>query len=101
MEVVFDVEARREVQEAAAYYEDCREGLGEAFLQAVENGVEQVRSHPLTWHPLKGHFRRYLVSRFPYGIIYALHEKKIYVAAVMHLKRKPDYWRNRTPWGKS
>lgn len=41
---------------------------------------------------LKGRFRRYLVHHFPYGVIYAVEGRTIYVAAVMHLKRKPGYW---------
>jgi len=40
---------------------------------------------------LKGRFRRYLLQRFPYGVIYAVDEDVIYIAAVMHLKRKPGY----------
>jgi toxin ParE1/3/4 len=47
------------------------------------------------WRILKGRFRRYLLQRFPYGIIYAVEGKVIYIAAVMHLKRKPGYWVSR------
>ena len=51
------------------------------------------------WRKVKGRFRRYLVQRFPYGLIYVVQEDVIYIAAVMHLKRKPDYWvgRQMTP----
>ena len=31
----------------------------------------------------------------PYGVIYAVDEGVIYIAAVMHLKRKPGYWVSR------
>ncbi len=34
-------------------------------------------------------------SSFPYGVIYALEGQTIYVAAVMHLRRKPGYWVSR------
>ena len=43
----------------------------------------------------KGRFRRCLVHRFPYGVIYAVEDDVVYVAAVMHLKRKPGYWESR------
>jgi len=36
--------------------------------------------------------RRCLVHRFPYGIIYAIENDTIYIAAVMHLRREPGYW---------
>ncbi len=32
---------------------------------------------------------------FLYGIIFQIHENEIFVAAVMHLRRKPDYWAHR------
>jgi hypothetical protein len=44
---------------------------------------------------LKGLFRRYLLQRFPYGLIYAVEGQTIFVVAVMHLKRKPGYWVSR------
>jgi hypothetical protein len=51
--------------------------------------------HPLMWRKVKGGFRRYLVQRFPYGLTYAVQGDVIYVAAIMHLKRKPGYWYGR------
>ena len=59
------------------------------------SAFEQIQQHPTVWRILKGRFRRYLLQRFPYGIIYAVEGKVIYIAAVMHLKRKPGYWVSR------
>jgi hypothetical protein len=53
---------------------------------------DHVQQHPIAWRGLRGRFRRYLLQRFPYGVIYAIEGQAIYVAAVMHLKRKPGYW---------
>jgi hypothetical protein len=36
-----------------------------------------------------------LVKRFPYGIIYRVDGQEVFIAAVMHLKRHPDYWIDR------
>ena len=65
---------------------------GKAFLANVEAATEGIVRHPLRWRKIKGKFRRYLVHGFPYGLIYAVQDDTIYVAAVMHLKRKPGYW---------
>ena len=92
MKLIFDQEAVIETREAAAFYEDCQSGLGHAFLEAIEAASEEVKRHPRMWRKIKGRFRRYLVHRFPYGLIYAVQDNVIYVAAVMHLKRKPGYW---------
>lgn len=95
MALIYDPAARAELIEAAAYYEECRQGLGKTFLSEVERAVTRLSDKPLRWRKIGGRFRRCLVKQFPYGIIYAVEGKDIFVAAVMHLKRKPGYWRKR------
>ena len=95
MKIVLDSAAVSEMEQAALFYEDCREGLGHEFMTSVEDALNEIARYPTVWRRMKGDFRRYLVHRFPYGIIYALDGDTIYVAAVMHLKRKPDYWESR------
>ncbi len=96
MRVLFDPDALVEAREAAAFYEDNQPGLGKAFLDEVEAATEEIVLHPLLWRRIKGRFRRYLIPRFPYALIYAVQEDIIYVAAVMHLKRRPGCWVSRT-----
>ncbi len=93
--IIYDPEAKREIKGAAEYYEGCREGLGKNFLSAVETAVEKLRANPFFYRKLRGRFRRCLVKKFPYGIIYSTSEDEIFIVAVMHRKRKPDYWINR------
>ena len=92
MEVRFSTDALREVEKAARYYEAEVEGLGKAFLQKLKAGVLEIRAFPLSSRIIRGDFRRHLLSRFPYGVVYQISGNTIFVAAVMHLKRKPDYW---------
>jgi plasmid stabilization system protein ParE len=92
VKLVLDPEAKAELRHAASFYEDSREGLGQEFLDAVESAFAHIRRHPMLWRVLKGRFRRYLMHGFPYAVIYTIDGRTIYVAAVMHLKRKPGYW---------
>ncbi|AUX23813.1 uncharacterized protein SOCEGT47_043430 [Sorangium cellulosum] len=39
--------------------------------------------------------RRMLLQRFPYGLLYAVEPERILVLTVMHLRRRPGYWRGR------
>lgn len=96
MRVIFDPEAVQEAREAAAFYEDCQPRLGHAFVDAIEIGIAEISNHPLLWRRIKGRFRRYILPRFPYGLIYAIEEEGIYIVAVMHLKRRPGCWAVRT-----
>ena len=92
MKVIFSTEAKWEVQGAIRYYEAEVDGLGSSFLRELRTGVGEIKRHPLASRIIKGDFRRHLLSKFPFGIIYQVQRDTIFVAAVMHLKRKPGYW---------
>ena len=94
-EIELHDDADAEMREAAAYYEDEADGLGYEFLDEVELGLTRIRDIPLLWSPYEGRYRRYLLKRFPYGIIYRIEGATIYVIAVPHLHRKPGYWKYR------
>lgn len=95
MKVLLDPLAKAEMRDAAFFYQECQNGLGQEFLDKVELAFEEITHRPMTWRFVKGRFRRYLIHRFPYAVIYAVEGDTIYVAAIMHLKRKPDYWQDR------
>jgi plasmid stabilization system protein ParE len=87
--------ARRELIEAAEYYDRESPGLGVAFLDAVEASVSDILEHPEAGTPMHENVRRRLVQRFPYGLLYALEGDSVRVLAVAHLKRRPMYWIDR------
>jgi len=95
MEVIYASGVLEEVSESANYYEEEVEGLGKAFVGKVQDAVEEIKSNPLMYRIIKGDNRRHLLTRFPFAVIYRLENQKIYILAVMHLKRKPFYWKNR------
>lgn len=92
MDVIISDSAKAEVLHAARYYEDEVEGLGKTFVSYVENSISEIENFPLASRVVRKDFRRFLVPRFPYGVIYRVEESTIFVAAIMHLKRKPFYW---------
>lgn len=86
--------AETEAAEAALYYQDKAE-LGKEFLDDLEDGIKILRRSPKIGTPLGTRVRQLLLSKFPYSIIYYVHEESIIIAAVAHHKRKPNYWRDR------
>lgn len=95
MKFDFHPQAEAEFIEAISYYEDCEPGLGEDFSLEVYFTVKNILSYPNLWPVLEGDVRRCLVNRFPYGVLYSIEPDRIYLLAIMHLHRYPDYWKQR------
>ena len=95
MKYSFHPEAKNELNEAVNYYEKYQPGLGLKFLKEVYATIQRILEYPLGWTPLSENTRRCLTNRFPYGIIYQILDDEIYIIAVMHLNRKPYYYKER------
>lgn len=93
--MILHPEAEAEFEDAALYYARREAGLGVRFVDAIESGFRQIERSPFTWRMIREDIRRLLVKTFPYGIVYAPVAEEIFVLAVMHLKREPDYWAGR------
>jgi toxin ParE1/3/4 len=94
--VFFHPEADAEVVAAANYYEGQQEDLGKRFLSNVEDGLARIRINPRLYPLIDGDVRRCLTRTFPFGILFRDNEDRIEIIAVMHLRRKPGYWKERT-----
>ncbi len=95
MRVLLEAAARFEMWTAAQFYDDCREGLGLEFLDAVDEAIVKIKLHPFIGSSMSQRFRRIFLHRFPYALIYSVEDDVALVAAVMHLKRHPEYWKGR------
>ena len=95
MKYVFHPEAQDEFLLAIEYYESREPGLGQDFSIEVHSAIENILSYPNAWPILEGDIRRCQTRRFPYGVIYSQDNDVIFVLAVMHLHRDPEYWKER------
>ncbi len=96
MKYVFHPEAEVEFVSAIDYYEDCEQGLGYDFAVEVYSTLENSLGFPKAWPILEDDIRRCQTRRFPYGIIYVINnEDVLFILAVMHLHRDPEYWKDR------
>jgi len=93
--IIFLPEAEEEMLEAARFYEAQTSGLGADFLLEIRRATEGISKNPRAGRVLRGKVRRRLVRRFPYGLLYYVDPNEIVVVAVMHLRRRPGYWRGR------
>ena len=95
MKVIFHPEADAEVIAAAVYYEGQQENLGKRFLSSIEDGVARIRINPHLYPLIDEDVRRCLTRTFPFGILFRDRGNRIEIIAVMQLRRKPGYWKER------
>jgi len=79
------------------YYADIGGKLGEAFTHSVEAAIAQIVAQPTAWREIEEDVRRHLLTRFPFGIYYTIETDYVLIVAVMHMNRRPGYWRGRLP----
>ena len=87
--------ASDELGEAVRWYEGQSDGLGVAFLEAVQRVISRIETHPEIGARVADQqdTRRVLVTGFPYQLVYIVKPTEVVVVAVAHLKRRPGYWR--------
>ncbi len=88
--------AEAEFKVAAAFYESREANLGADYILEVHETIDRILEYPEAWPEVEPEVRRCLVGRFPYGVLYSMDHNEIVILAVMHLRRDPDYWRDRT-----
>ncbi|MHB1083125.1 MAG: type II toxin-antitoxin system RelE/ParE family toxin [Prosthecobacter sp.] len=98
----FHPDARREFHEAVHWYENHSLFAGDRFVKAVRESIEQIMLDPDRYQNLDDELygfslHVFRLKVFPYRLYYT-HENEenmIRIFAVMHEKRKPDYWHHR------
>jgi plasmid stabilization system protein ParE len=94
--IIIGKAAEEEFQTAVEYYNQESPGLGFEFAAEVRAGFQRVKDFPNAWPVFHNSCRRCYLQRFPYGILYQVYPDKIFVAAIMHLKRDPKHWETRS-----
>lgn len=65
-------------------------------MPLLKNVLNVIEQYPSSGTKITTSERRFLVPRFPYGLIYAVDDDLITIFAVMDLRQKPGYWESRT-----
>ena len=95
MQVVSHPEADDELEAAALWYEERQPDLGKDFLDEFEQTLRRIVAEPERWRTIQGDNRKLNFRRFPYAIVYSVSGHTLYIKAVMHLHRRPGYWKHR------
>ena len=90
--ITFHPDVVKEVKSSYIWYQDKAKGLGDDYLTELETSYQAIVELPNIWSKFKKIFRRFLLSKFPFSIIYRFNGNTVFVVAVMHNSRKPGYW---------
>jgi hypothetical protein len=93
--VSFHELAEIELNDAAIFFENEKEGLGLRFLAAMQAAVTHIQEHPQASPVIIKDVRRKVLRRFPYSIIFSIKPDRIRILAVASQRRRPFYWRGR------
>ncbi len=87
--------AEQDIKDAAHWYNERNEGLGNDFLLALEAALNVIQRNPNQYQFIYKEVKRAFTTRFPYGIYFITHGNVIYVLGVVHTSRNPRLWRKR------
>jgi plasmid stabilization system protein ParE len=85
-------EARLELQAAADYYEKQQSGLGLRLWRDVDGHILWVSLNPEVPRLRPAGYRRVNLRVFPYYIAYIIRRDTVWILAIGHSHRRPEYW---------
>jgi len=91
----FHPQAADEADAARLWYFERNPQVSQAFLAALDAAVEGIAASPRRWPRVHGKYRRYLLRKFPFSVVYLERTESVEVIAVAHHRRRPGYWRER------
>jgi plasmid stabilization system protein ParE len=84
-----------DIETARQWYEAQRSGLGDEFVDAVDDAIESVLAFPAAYPVYYRDARRFLIERFPYCLYYRLDNDTVVVVSCLHAARDPEQRRRR------
>jgi len=87
--LIIQIEAWLEIQDAFDWYEEQKDGLGDEFLEELDNCYNSLTENPEGFPYINYLYRRIKTDRFPYIIMYEVDNNDIIISRVRHIKQKP------------
>lgn len=89
--------ARKDIREAAVWYNDQQPGLGKRFTHFVKKKIELICESPYRYAIRTASFRAALLPTFPFLIFFEIDEREriVSIVGVFHSSLDPQKWRTR------
>jgi toxin ParE1/3/4 len=91
MSAEFEKKPSKESLDAIRFYGKA----AERFSDALAACIQKIQESPTRFRRIAPNNRTCRVEKFPYQLLFTLKEDRVYIIAVKHDQRAPDYWRHR------
>ena len=91
----FHPAALDEFDETGRHYAEINSELGARFYREIERLIREACADPQRFRQFDPPVRRHFSHWFPYALIYLEESDHLWIVAVMHMKRRPGYWKPR------
>jgi plasmid stabilization system protein ParE len=88
-------EADEEFALSIRYYSQISSELGHRYYREMERLFLEICAAPGRFREFDPPARRHFSRDFPYAVIFLAKPNSIWIVAVMHMMRRPGYWRER------
>ena len=88
-------EALDEIAESYSWYRARTPDAATRFVREVTRAANAVADAPERWPADADGFRRYVLQRFPFLVVYRTTSTRVEILAIAHARRHRDYWRDR------
>lgn len=93
--IVFREESLLELQDAYDWYESKQLGLGDDFISTLNHYIKLIETNPKSYQVFYKNKRVVFLKKFPYQVIYSIHQKDVVILSVFHSKRNPKIWKRK------
>ena len=96
MKIIFVEEAKFEFDDTVLFYELEQKNLGKLFKKELKRLIDILINYPKIGSNENYSLKSLLLHKFPYKVIYYIRKEEIYILAIAHQHREPDYWVDRS-----
>lgn len=87
--------AVEDIEDAKQWYNSKQKGLGDEFVEEVEESVTNIQNNPFQFPVKHENIRQAQTKRFPYLISFVIEKIEIIVLSVLHGSRDPKIFKKR------
>ncbi|MBT9333039.1 type II toxin-antitoxin system RelE/ParE family toxin [Paracidobacterium acidisoli] len=91
----FHPAALEELKSALSWYRERSVIAANRLAAEIDRCIALVSASPQRWPLRADGTRRFILSHFPFAVVYRETETTIQILAFAHRYRRPGYWRNR------